>query len=214
MQGDTDSRTRRLSAVYCACRRCGQRAQDTASTSGAPPIHRGDLTGVEHCMDLEDFGRQLRQHVYDCTRLTIGVGAGPTKTLAKSAQWASKEWKQFRGVLALTRGILSERGNCFHCSRSKRSGAWETVLHASSMFGHQDRARSGPDEPGLHPKNFSVVLERTVRELNGKAACRLRKPHHETADCLQPQFWRENHGVRFAPPGCLSVRRAGLRKAA
>jgi DNA polymerase V len=61
-----------------------------------------DLTGVEHCMDLEDFGRQLRQHVYDCTRLTIGVGAGPTKTLAKSAQWASK-WKQFRGVLALTR---------------------------------------------------------------------------------------------------------------
>ncbi len=63
-----------------------------------------DLTGVEHCMDLEDFGRQLRQHVYDCTRLTIGVGAGPTKTLAKSAQWASKEWKQFRGVLALTRG--------------------------------------------------------------------------------------------------------------
>ena len=63
-----------------------------------------DLTGVEHCMELEDFGRQLRQHVYDCTRLTIGVGAGPTKTLAKSAQWASKEWKQFRGVLALTRG--------------------------------------------------------------------------------------------------------------
>jgi DNA polymerase V len=62
-----------------------------------------DLTGVEHCMGLEDFGRQLRQHVYDCTRLTIGVGAGPTKTLAKSAQWASK-WKQFRGVLALTRG--------------------------------------------------------------------------------------------------------------
>lgn len=41
-----------------------------------------DLTGVEHCMGLEDFARQLRQQVYDCTRLTIGVGAGPTKTLA------------------------------------------------------------------------------------------------------------------------------------
>ena len=26
-----------------------------------------DLSGVSHCMDLEDFGRQLRQHVYDCT---------------------------------------------------------------------------------------------------------------------------------------------------
>jgi DNA polymerase V len=29
---------------------------------------------------------------------------GPTKTLAKSAQWASKEWRQFGGVLALTSG--------------------------------------------------------------------------------------------------------------
>ena len=32
------------------------------------------------------------------------VGMGPTKTLAKSAQWASKEWPQFGGVLALTPG--------------------------------------------------------------------------------------------------------------
>lgn len=54
-----------------------------------------DLTGLEHCMGLEDFGRQLRQHVYDCTRLTIGVGTGPTKTLAKSAQWASKSGNSF-----------------------------------------------------------------------------------------------------------------------
>ncbi|WP_267460708.1 hypothetical protein [Klebsiella pneumoniae] len=58
-----------------------------------------DLTGVEHCMELEDFGRQLRQHVYDCTHLTIGVGAGPTKTLAKSAQWASKSGNSFVAYL-------------------------------------------------------------------------------------------------------------------
>ncbi|WP_369064340.1 hypothetical protein [Enterobacter sp. MALB-1] len=41
-----------------------------------------DLTG-EHCIVLEDFGRHLRQHVYDSTRLTICVGARPTITLAK-----------------------------------------------------------------------------------------------------------------------------------
>lgn len=53
-------------------------------------------------MDLEDFGRQLRGHVLSGTGLTIGVGFGATKTLAKSAQWASKEWPQFSGVLALS----------------------------------------------------------------------------------------------------------------
>lgn len=85
-----------------------------------------DARGIGHCMDLEDFGRQLRGHVLSGTGLTIGVGFGATKTLAKSAQWASKEWPQFRGVLALT-------------------------------------------NPTFIRKNFNVVLERTVRELNGES---------------------------------------------
>ena len=63
-----------------------------------------DLTGIDFCEDFEHFGRRLRVHVLATTGLTVGVGMGPTKTLAKSAQWASKEWPQFRGVLALTPG--------------------------------------------------------------------------------------------------------------
>lgn len=51
-----------------------------------------DIRGIDSCIDYEDFGRQLREHVRSGTGLTIGVGMGPTKTLAKSAQWASKEW--------------------------------------------------------------------------------------------------------------------------
>lgn len=63
-----------------------------------------DIRGIDSCIDYEDFGRQLREHVRSGTGLTIGVGMGPTKTLAKSAQWASKEWRKFGGVLALTSG--------------------------------------------------------------------------------------------------------------
>ncbi len=61
-----------------------------------------NVRGIDSCIDFEDFGQQLRKHVRNGTGLTIGVGMGPTKTLAKSAQWASKEWPQFGGVLALT----------------------------------------------------------------------------------------------------------------
>lgn len=32
----------------------------------------------------------------------MGVGIAPTKMLAKSAQWATKQWPQFSGVVALT----------------------------------------------------------------------------------------------------------------
>ncbi|SUI46772.1 DNA polymerase V subunit UmuC [Salmonella enterica subsp. indica] len=49
-----------------------------------------DVRGIDNCIDFEDFGRQLREHVRSGTGLTIGVGMGPTKTLAKSAQWPPK----------------------------------------------------------------------------------------------------------------------------
>ncbi|STS50532.1 DNA polymerase V subunit UmuC [Klebsiella pneumoniae] len=132
-----------------------------------------DLTGVEHCMGLEDFGRQLRQYVYDCTRLTIGVGAGPTKTLAKSAQWASKEWKQFRGVLALrgnpqrTRKLLSLQ------PVEEIWGVGNRIARKLNVLGIKTALDLALTNPAFIRKNFSVVLERTVRELNGESCLSL-----------------------------------------
>lgn len=60
-----------------------------------------DIRNIDSCIDFEDFGRQLREHVRSGTGLTIGVGMGPTKTLAKSAQWASKEWCDKKSYNAL-----------------------------------------------------------------------------------------------------------------
>lgn len=71
-----------------------------------------DVGGIDNCIAFEDFGRQVRAHVHKHTALTVGVGMGPTKTLAKSAQWASKQWKQFGGVLALTTGNPQRTENC------------------------------------------------------------------------------------------------------
>ncbi|VDA02399.1 DNA polymerase IV [Klebsiella pneumoniae] len=48
-----------------------------------------DVAGIDNCVDFEDFGRQLREYVHRHTALTIGVG-GPSKTLAKSAQWLQR----------------------------------------------------------------------------------------------------------------------------
>lgn len=61
-----------------------------------------DLRGVNRCISPEVFGHQLREQVKSWTGLTMGVGIAPTKTLAKSAQWATKQWPQFSGVVALT----------------------------------------------------------------------------------------------------------------
>jgi DNA polymerase V len=132
-----------------------------------------DLTGVEHCMDLEDFGRQLRQHVYDCTRLTIGVGAGPTKTLAKSAQWASKEWKQFRGVLALTGNPQRTRKLLSLQPVEEIWGVGNRIARKLNVLGIRTALDLALTNPAFIRKNFSVVLERTVRELNGESCMSL-----------------------------------------
>ena len=107
-----------------------------------------DVRGIDSCIDFEDFGRQLREHVRNGTGLTIGVGMGPTKTLAKSAQWASKEWPQFGGVLALTPG---------------------NIRRTEKLLSLQP-ARANPV---FIRKNFNVVLERTVRELTGESCISL-----------------------------------------
>ena len=133
-----------------------------------------DLTGVEQCMDLEDFGRQLRQHVYDCTRLTIGVGAGPTKTLAKSAQWASKEWKQFRGVLALPRAYPQRTRKLLTLQPVEE--IWcvgNRIARKLNVLGIRTALDLALTNAPFIRKNFSVVLERKVRELNGESCMSL-----------------------------------------
>ncbi len=133
-----------------------------------------DLTGVEHCMGLEDFARQLRQQVYDCTRLTIGVGAGPTKTLAKSAQWASKRvetvsWRtrSDQGNPQRTRKLLSLQ------PVEEIWGVGNRIARKLNVLGIKTALDLALTNPAFIRKNFSVVLERTVRELNGESCLSL-----------------------------------------
>lgn len=62
-----------------------------------------DLTGVRNCRNLTDFGREIRETVLRRTHLTVGVGIAQTKTLAKLANHAAKQWqRQTGGVVDLS----------------------------------------------------------------------------------------------------------------
>lgn len=156
-----------------------------------------DLTGVEHCMDLEDFGRQLRQHVYDCTRLTIGVGSAPTKTLAKSAQWASKEWPQFGGVLALTPANTRRTEKLLSLQPVEELwGVGRRIAKKLNTLGINTGLELARTNPAFIRKNFSVVLERTVRELNGESCIAL----EEAPAAKQQIVCSRSFGQRITTP--------------
>ncbi|EDO1546227.1 Y-family DNA polymerase [Salmonella enterica] len=133
-----------------------------------------DVRGIDSCIDFEDFGRQLREHVRNGTGLTIGVGMGPTKTLAKSAQWASKEWPQFGGVLALTTGNPRRTGKLLSLQPVEEIwGVGRRISRKLSTMGITTALQLARANPAFIRKNFNVVLERTVRELNGESCISL-----------------------------------------
>jgi DNA polymerase V len=134
---------------------------------------------INSCIDFEDFGRQLRVHVGNGTGLTIGVGMGPTKTLAKSAQWASKEWPQFGGVLALT------PGNPRRTEKLLSLQPVEEIWVGRRIKAQWDTTAAGAAAraPTFIRKNFNVVLERTVRELNGEPCISLEEAPKQQIVC-------------------------------
>lgn len=133
-----------------------------------------DAGGISPCMDLEDFGRQLRGHVLAGTGLTIGVGFGATKTLAKSAQWASKEWPQFRGVLALTPDNPGRTAKLLSLQPVEEIwGVGSRIAKKLKVMGITTALQLSLANPTFIRRNFNVVLERTVRELNGESCISL-----------------------------------------
>lgn len=133
-----------------------------------------DIRGIDICIDFEDFGRQLREHVRNGTGLTIGVGMGPTKTLAKSAQWASKQWPQFDGVLALTPGNPRRTEKLLSLQPVEEIwGVGRRISRKLNTMGITTALQLARANPVFIRKNFNVVLERTVRELNGESCISL-----------------------------------------
>jgi len=133
-----------------------------------------DIQGINSCIGFEDFGRQLSEHVGKGTGLTIGVGMGPTKTLAKSAQWASKEWPQFGGVLALTRDNLQRTEKLLSLQPVEEIwGVGRRLSKKLGTMGITTALQLARTNSAFIRKNFNVVLERTVRELNGESCLSL-----------------------------------------
>lgn len=129
-----------------------------------------DITRIDSCMDFEDFGRQVRKTVLAHTGLTVGVGMGMTKTLAKSAQWASKEWPQFRGVLALTPDNPRRTEKLLSLQPVEEVwGCGRRISKKLATMGIVTALDLSRADTRFIRRNFSVVLERTVRELRGEA---------------------------------------------
>jgi DNA polymerase V len=124
-----------------------------------------DLTGV--CQqDPVAYAQRIKKAVIRNTGIPVCVGMGPTKTLAKLANFAAKKWSQTEGVLDLSGLIRREKlMKLVPVGEVWGIGSKTTAkLNKLGIYTVWDLASQSPQKI---QKAFNVVVARTVMELNG-----------------------------------------------
>lgn len=127
-----------------------------------------DLTGVRNCRILEDFGRELKDAVYRNTRLTVGVGIGQTKTLAKLANHAAKRWQRQTGGVVDLSNVDRQRKLMAMLPVDETWGVGRRITKKLEAIGIKTVLDLADTDIRFIRKHFNVVMERTVRELRGE----------------------------------------------
>lgn len=131
-----------------------------------------DLSGLEANHSLVEYGLQLKQRVYQYTGIHISVGIAPTKTLAKLANHAAKQYPATLGSVDLSDPQRQRR----LLSLLPVQEVWGVGRRLSQRLKQQgiESALALADcDPAWVRNHYSVTLERTVRELNGQPCMEL-----------------------------------------
>lgn len=112
--------------------------------------------------DWHEYGHTIRRE----TKLPVGVGFGPTPTLAKAANHAAKKLSGFNGVAVInseqTRQAILQRMSCQDVwGIGKRLAKKLKIMNIHTAW------QLAQQNPKTIRRAFSVVVERTVNELNG-----------------------------------------------
>lgn len=162
------------------------------------------LTGVDDPLSL---GREMCARVLKYTGLPVGVGIARTKTLAKLANHAAKRWPKMQGVVDIRDPARAER--LLRLSRVEDVwGIGRRMTQHLQRFGIKTAWDLAHADARTLRKQFSVIVEKTVRELRGTSCLELEDDHAPRQEiCCSRMFSSRQHQL---PP----IREAVLSYAA
>jgi DNA polymerase V len=142
-----------------------------------------DLTGFK-LDELESYGRYIKQTVFRCTHMPVGVGIADSMTLAKAANWAAKKY-------TATGGVVSIAGD-----KAKRERLLK-VMPVSEVWGCGKQTAQKLSQHGIITAydlaqlnqlemrdRYGVVLTRTIKELNGEEALEWAPDHSQSKQII------------------------------
>lgn len=130
-----------------------------------------DLTGLQG--SLTQFGREVRVKVLRCTGIPVGVGIARTKTLAKLANHTAKRLQAHTGGVV---DITDDFKRDWVLRNTEVKEVWgigrrmTAHLEAMGIRMAMDLAKA---DPRMLRDKFSVVVEKTARELAGTPCLKL-----------------------------------------
>ena len=126
-----------------------------------------DMTSINK--NLNEYGQVIKNTVKQWTGLPICVGFGHTKTLAKLANHIAKKQVTYNGVCDLTTMSELEVNTLLEkLPVSKVWGVGSKIEQKLTKLGVENVLRLKRADPKRIRDEFNVVLERTVKELNGE----------------------------------------------
>lgn len=156
-----------------------------------------DGTGIDALQSVEDFGQHLRQTIACELGIPIAVGAGHTKTQAKLANWAAKNWaRASRGVLDIREPARLEK----LMRRAPVGEIWgigpRLARRLSEDMGITTAWDLAMAERRLLRRRYSVTVERTARELCGEICFPLEEgPAPQQTIAATQSFGRKLHTI-------------------
>ncbi len=133
-----------------------------------------DLTSFKS-KDLIKYGQQIKTKIKQWTGLPVSIGIGSTKTLSKLANHIAKKNSSFKGVCNLN--IMDQDTLETWMSRIPVNEVWGVgrslapKLNQLGIISVLDLKLADPD---YIRQQFSIILEKTVRELNGVMCMKLK----------------------------------------
>lgn len=125
-----------------------------------------DLSDMSSIKPLLELGQQIKGTIRQWVGIDVCVGIAPTKTLAKLANHAAKKYPKTGGVVDLTCKERQQRllkitpvGDIW--------GVGRRISKHLELFGITTAWELANQPHAEIRKRFSIVLERTVRELKG-----------------------------------------------
>ncbi|QCY09580.1 translesion error-prone DNA polymerase V subunit UmuC [Pseudomonas sp. MPC6] len=132
-----------------------------------------DLTGIA---DREGVGRRIRSRILRCTGIPVGVGIARTKTLAKLANHTAKRLQVETGGVVDICEPFQRDWVLRNTEVSEVWGVGRRMTLQLNALGIKTAMALAQADPGMLRRKFSVVIEKTARELAGTACLELDEP--------------------------------------